>query len=238
MYIYQDLSHTARVALLRKTCKTKESITYSQTLSPTELAEEEKIFARDAMRISQLEDELKQMTSTYKGQINALKKTSIERLEVLSNEKRQVYGPVYGIADHVGGRMLFYDENGEMVMSRELHDRERQNSLFIGQEGEETASADEATTAANILDQFGETQLQDAEFEPTEPEYEPTFNEEAPDESDLKHDESNDVDSNFVFPDDLDKINQVPDEEAQPEGQVEPEPVKEPVKKKRAPKKK
>lgn len=183
-YIYQDMSHAQRVATLKKLCKAKETITYTKSLSDVELAAEEKTFAQDNMRITQLEDELKTVSVKYKAEIASLKKLGIERLEVIANQKRQVYGQVFGLPDQVKNKMLFYDEAGELVSSRDLFESEKQGTLFVGDQAQTPAV--EMQTSGNVLDAFKDAPQADVVKEsPDGEDYEPSVQEEAPDESDL-----------------------------------------------------
>lgn len=186
-FIYQEMGHTKRVALLKKLCKTKEQMTYAKSLTEAELVAEKGNFARDAMRISQLEDELKMLAASYKEKIKALKKTNIERLEVIANEKRQAYAMVYGIPDNSTERMLFYDEDGELITSREMLPNEKQGTLFLGEKQQTANTAEaEAAVAEDVLAQFPEGKKKEEAIKENEPEYEPSHYEDAPDETDLE----------------------------------------------------
>lgn len=185
-YIYQELNHSARVSALKKLSRTKEQRTYTKSLDDKQVAAKEKEYSQVAMRIQQLEDDLKEYTAKVKGNIKELKTTQLESLEEIATRKRQVYDWVYGLPDQVNGKMLFYDESGELIDRRDLFDNEMQKVLFIGEDSQTATDSQEHTAAKSVLDQFEEAEIvNDGEGE-APPEYEPEIDEEAPDESDLE----------------------------------------------------
>ena len=135
--MYQDMPRDERERLMASQCLRTEVVDYSRTLSDDDRSAEENNYTRHAMTLDTLEGELKEVSSTYKSKIKAIKAIMTEGLKVIATGKRNINGKLFLFPDHQSGQMRYFDVYGEMVNKRPLTIDERQFKLFIGDKPED-----------------------------------------------------------------------------------------------------
>lgn len=130
-FLYPDMNVKERETVLSNQCAKKEMRNYSRTLSDAEINQDRAMLANDMVSKKKLEETLANLMKEYKEKIKNIDVRVDERLERITNRKKTISGTLYGIANQQQGRMMFYDNHGELIDSRELLPEEKQGQLFL-----------------------------------------------------------------------------------------------------------
>lgn len=130
-FIYPDATLIERVQLLKNTCVKKEMRNYSRSLQDSEVEQEEKRLASDMMEQKDLEAQLDNIKKDYAAKLKNIEARMDERLDKIKHRKVTISGELFGIANHANMRMMWYDQFGELIDSRDLLPDERQIRMFV-----------------------------------------------------------------------------------------------------------
>lgn len=128
--LYADLNPSEREAMLRNQANKVEQRNYSRTISESELEAERIRFVDDHLELQKLQKQMENAVKDYKARIKNIEERNDERLEVINTKKKSASGHLFGIANQVEGRMMYYDKFGELIESRDLLPDEKQGKLF------------------------------------------------------------------------------------------------------------
>ena len=120
-----------REAYLRDSCyKVHENESYTRKLEPYEVAERKTTLYERVRKIQALQEELKEISKTFKDQIKELDNEKQNLIQEIQFESTSEIGNLYSMDDQESGIMGFYDSTGTLISSRPLKPEERQTSLL------------------------------------------------------------------------------------------------------------
>lgn len=125
-----DVDQKQRKMLLEQNCDKTEQTKYLKPLSIDEMDIRREQLTENAIKLSEIEDEKKEITKEFKDKTEPLVSANKILLQELKTRQTQVDGVLYYMADHENGMMEVYDENGEMISSRRLRPDEKQGTIF------------------------------------------------------------------------------------------------------------
>lgn len=126
-----EYSPEERIAILHDGADKVEQTTYMQALTPEELDAKREELAEKSIKVSDLNDELDEIKSEFKGRIKPLKDEVKHLLGEIKTKQTEKSGVVYHMANHESGMMESYDEKGEFISMRRLRPEEKQGNIFV-----------------------------------------------------------------------------------------------------------
>lgn len=120
-----------RAEILRNSCyKVLENEFYTRKLEEEEVAEAKtELFEKD-VEIESIEEELKELKSSYSKKMKDLYARRSELIKTIQFESVSQRGTVFLMDDQQSGIMGTYDVNGFLINSRPMKPDERQGSLL------------------------------------------------------------------------------------------------------------
>jgi hypothetical protein len=129
--IYQDVVPEEREATLRQNAyEVKHSFPYRRHFSEDEVAEFNKDFVKDSVKLNNLASEYSAEISRMKKELKEKETLLMRTLNIIDRGYEDTEGTVYLFDDQEKGRMYVYDEKGELVDDRMLLPGERQLSIM------------------------------------------------------------------------------------------------------------
>lgn len=129
-HLFNELPQEQRVQALKDNCtKIEERYTVQRFFDKDELDSLREEVSNVSIDISELEDELKEISTPIKNQVKEKKLTLRSKLKLVKQKFDESEEEVYLFADHTEGVMLYYDFSGELISSRRLLPHERQTSI-------------------------------------------------------------------------------------------------------------
>lgn len=125
-----DLTPPERLRLLQENAAKVEETMYQKHLTNDELADRRESLADNCIKFNQLEDELKEIKDTFKGQMDPLKMLNKKLLTEIKTKQQTIDGLLYHIPDFEKGIMETYDSEGYFISSRRLRPEEKQGNVF------------------------------------------------------------------------------------------------------------
>jgi hypothetical protein len=131
--IYQNEDERTRLVSLQNTADTVvKNKSYYKRLSAEEVALKRKDFTDKSLKISDLEEDKKELVSQFKEQIDPLKTD----IKILGTEVRNGFtrfeGNLYGFIDEESRMVHFYSENGELIETETRPANQEELGLFSG----------------------------------------------------------------------------------------------------------
>lgn len=107
-----------------------EQTEYLKPLTQEEMDVRREEMVENAVKLSDLSDQLKQIKADYKGKIEPLSLRQKEILQELRSKQARVDGTLYHIANHEDSIMETYDDSGIILSTRRLRPEEKQGTIF------------------------------------------------------------------------------------------------------------
>lgn len=159
-FIYADMTAAKRKKALEAQAASIHEEEYGKKISDQELAEQKDQYTKDAMKLQQLEAELKKIADAHKAGIKSHEALMSERLELVKTGRRATKGLLYGLPNRDKQTVDYYDESGELIYSAPMTAKDQQGGLFLdgAQEEYETQDVDfEEVTTEEVNDLYSET---------------------------------------------------------------------------------
>ena len=107
-----------------------ENTSYYVNLTQDELDVRREKLTDNFIKISDIKNELDQVTKKLKSEQKPLIEENAELLQNIKTKTEEKTGVLYHVDDQEGGMMHSYDEEGYLVSSRRLRPDEKQSSIF------------------------------------------------------------------------------------------------------------
>lgn len=107
-----------------------ENTSYYVNLTQDELDVRREKLTDNFIKISDIKNELDQVTKKLKSEQKPLIEENAELLQNIKTKTEEKSGVLYHVDDQEGGMMHSYDEEGYLVSSRRLRPDEKQSSIF------------------------------------------------------------------------------------------------------------
>lgn len=151
LLIFQNLSTTERVEMLKKHCSKAEKISYNRNLTEAEIEAESKKLADAVTSRARVEEEKSEVMKGYKSRIDDLKKKAEIISETLLSGQKEETSLCYKFVNLDTREVGYYNEHGELVKVRTVIDQDIQLDMFDEQnqdhaklQGKQQASLPEA----------------------------------------------------------------------------------------------
>lgn len=125
-----EATKSERTSALEENASKVEVTKYQKPLTEDELIQRREMFVDNAIKVSQKEDELKEIKDTFKSEIDPIKAVNKVLQAEIKTRQQTVEGTIYHLANHEDGMMETYDHEGIMISSRRLRPDERQGGIF------------------------------------------------------------------------------------------------------------
>lgn len=125
-----EVSDRERLQLLRDNADKVEESKYYIPLTPDLLDAKREELTDNAIKLSEMEDELNEVKSEFKFKMDPLKLSNRRLLIEVKIRQELRSGTLFYFANHDDGMMETYDESGLMVASRRLLPDERQKTIL------------------------------------------------------------------------------------------------------------
>jgi hypothetical protein len=125
-----EIAPSERRLLLEQNADNIEETTYLKPLTPDEMDIRREELTENAIKLSELEDEKKEIVKRYKDQMDPLISLNKLLLSDLKTKQAKVQGTLYHMANHEESMMETYDESGECISTRRLRPDEKQGKIF------------------------------------------------------------------------------------------------------------
>lgn len=119
-----------RLQVLQDTADSVEETTYYRPLTSEDLDGKREQLAENSIKLSELEDEKKAATDSFKGQMKPLANANSKLLREIKSRQEQVKGTLYHLMNHDSGFMESYDKTGVLIATRRLTPKEKQKTIF------------------------------------------------------------------------------------------------------------
>lgn len=138
-----DATEQERLQVLQDTAIKVRNENYSAPLSKEEVANREREFYKNAIKIKDLQAEKKEMTKDISDQIKAIELIKNNLHSEIHSEKATKDGILYEVPNYESGDLETYDKNGDLIELRKLTPFEKkgivkqgnQSKLFIPDAG-------------------------------------------------------------------------------------------------------
>lgn len=107
-----------------------ENTSYYVNLTQDELDVRREKLTDNFIKISDIKNELDQVTKKLKSEQKPLIEENAELMQNIKTKTEEKSGVLYHVDDQEGGMMHSYDEEGYLVSSRRLRPDEKQSSIF------------------------------------------------------------------------------------------------------------
>lgn len=107
-----------------------ENTSYYVNLTQDELDVRREKLTDNFIKISDIKNELDQVTKKLKSEQKPLIEENAELLQNIKTKTEEKSGVLYHVDDQEAGMMNSYDEDGYLVSSRRLRPDEKQSSIF------------------------------------------------------------------------------------------------------------
>lgn len=107
-----------------------ENTSYYVNLTQDELDVRREKLTDNFIKISDIKNELDQVTKKLKSEQKPLIEENAELLQNIKTKTEEKSGVLYHVDDQEAGMMHSYDEDGYLVASRRLRPDEKQSSIF------------------------------------------------------------------------------------------------------------
>lgn len=141
-FIYADMPANKRKKALEQLASSVHEEEYGKAIAEEDLAKEKDQYAKDAMKLQQMEAELKKIADAHKAEIKAHEAVMSERLELIKTGRRATKGLLYGIPNRDKGIIVYYDVTGEEIYTEPMSEKDNQGGLFLDAEHPEDGIAD------------------------------------------------------------------------------------------------
>ena len=125
-----EATEKERLNALKDNADKMEKTTYQKKLSFNELAERCEDLAKNCIKLSSIDDEIKLSNTDFKGRKDPLKTANKNLLAEIKTEQTTVDGTLFHLSNHDTGIMETYDEDGYLISSRRLRPEEKQTNIF------------------------------------------------------------------------------------------------------------
>lgn len=125
-----EIDPQQRVMILQQNADHIEEATYYKPLTQDELDARRELLTDNAIKLSEMEDEKKEIMQGFKSKMDPLAKENKKLLTEVKTRQAEINGNLYYMANHEEGIMETYDENGEFISSRRLRPEEKQKNIF------------------------------------------------------------------------------------------------------------
>jgi hypothetical protein len=119
-----------RLLLMQQNADRIEETTYYKPLTQEELDLRREQLTDNAIKLSEYEDEKKDIMAGFKTKMDPLVKVNKLLMTEVKTRQCEVEGNLYHMANHEDSMMETYDANGEMISSRRLRPEEKQKNIF------------------------------------------------------------------------------------------------------------
>lgn len=125
-----EMQSDQRLLLLQQNADSIEETTYYKPLTADELDLRREQLTDNAIKLSEYEDEKKEVMQDFKAQMDPLAKQNKKLLTEVKTRQAEVTGALYLMANHDEGMMETYDAAGELISARRLRPEEKQQNIF------------------------------------------------------------------------------------------------------------
>lgn len=126
-----ELAPADRIDALRDTADKIEQTRYFRKLTPEELDIKREELSETAIKLSDIQNEMKETNDKFKERMKPLKDSLTGLIYEVKTKQAECEGIVYHLANHDTGMMESYDDKGDLIGSRRLRPEERQSNLFV-----------------------------------------------------------------------------------------------------------
>lgn len=119
-----------RLMVLQENAAKIEKTTYQKTLTPDEIATRLEDLGDNCIKLSQIDDEKKEVMAEFKLRTDPLTITNKMLLTEIKTKQTTVDGTLYHMANHEDGFMETYDQEGMLIGTRRLRPEEKQGTIF------------------------------------------------------------------------------------------------------------
>lgn len=128
-HLFPNEPPEVRLQLMKDNCYNAEEIKQKRFFSEDEKNKLKDDITNDALRSSEIEDQIKSLTQPLKEELKSIKSLMRVRLTDVRKGYEDIEATVYCFDDQEEGMMNSYDENGTLVSSRKLYPSERQTKI-------------------------------------------------------------------------------------------------------------
>lgn len=125
-----EIEPQQRLLLLQQNADHIEETTYYKPLTADELDLRREELTDNAIKLSEHEDEKKEIMGEFKVKMDPLIKRNKKLLSECKTRQAEIVGALYYMANHDDGMMETYDAAGELIASRRLRPDEKQKNIF------------------------------------------------------------------------------------------------------------
>ena len=128
--IYENKTQNERLELLNANCLKKEEQSIKVFYSEDDLIEMKSRLSENSIERNELENELKELSSSLRLSIKTKTKKIKDLLLGLKNKYEYQMQTIFEFDDQENKVMLTYNASGELINSRPLRPNERQTSII------------------------------------------------------------------------------------------------------------
>lgn len=119
-----------RLMIMQENAAKIEKTTYQKSLTPDEIATRLEDLGDNCIKLSQIDDEKKEVAAEFKLRTDPLTITNKMLLTEIKTKQATVEGTLYHMANHEEGFMETYDHEGMLIATRRLRPEEKQGTIF------------------------------------------------------------------------------------------------------------
>lgn len=128
-HLFESESEAVRKQMLHDNCDAIESIGYTRSFTPEELAEKKDQLSEVCIEAAEIEEQKKLMVDEFKAKLKPFNERKTLLLGHLKHKSEYVKEDCYKMIDHEEGMVGYYNSNGDLIESRPVNADERQKRI-------------------------------------------------------------------------------------------------------------
>lgn len=125
-----DATAKERLMIMQENAAKIEKTSYQKTLTTDEIATRLEDLGDNCIKLSQIDDEKKEVAAEFKLRTDPLTITNKMLLTEIKTKQTTVEGTLFHMANHEEGFMETYDHEGMLIATRRLRPEEKQGTIF------------------------------------------------------------------------------------------------------------
>ena len=127
----KDYPLEAREQFLRNVCDGQESVSYSRSFSPEELAEQRELLTEASIKLADIEEAKKSAIADFKQQAKEFVEQKQTAIQNLRTKSETVTEECFKVIDEETRMVGFYNKKGDLVSSRPAFSSELNRTIFM-----------------------------------------------------------------------------------------------------------
>ncbi len=124
--LFADKPHIQRIGLLRSNSDKVKKLEYQKRITSDQLNELKDSLVELNVHLSKLEGEKKEYLASMKSEMKPMKEEISSIIDKLNSQTETVEEECYKFIDQEEGEVNWYNDHGELILSRKIYPNERQ----------------------------------------------------------------------------------------------------------------